>query len=309
MAHTTNPLHRHYRAPLPARRFPIAALVLLTTLALAGPAPARAAPADVEPHAEADYGLEILMPIPPICVGQEAKVLVYAVTKMPGWRGRDTRIWGPWIEALSENTGIISIAPESAGTGWDIFEDEPNAATFTLTPKEPGKTHLVFESMIRGIYYGPRVEVEVVTCKYKTTMTYHNNVPQYGYGTYVINGRLSTEIIGDGETFSGSGTLVANTAISVPGCAVGVTTYESATNITAEASGEDQLSLHFQYSPGSATVSYSCPNVSGSASGTTDPSPSLIASASLPAAGGTRTFDAPGGGTMTVTIAPEEAGG
>ena len=152
------------------------------------------------------------------------------------------------IEAFAKNTGVATISPARQVSGWDVEGFDVSAAKFALHTKKPGTTRVYFEALLRGQNVGPGVDIQVVACKYKVTMTFHL---YFGTPDGVIKSRgyMTTMISGEGEGLSGSGTLKFSTAMESSGCMATAAIKPIDVNIKGHVSEAGDLQLNLDYSP------------------------------------------------------------
>ena len=160
------------------------------------------------------------------------------------------------------------------------------------------------------------VTVEVKDCSYTVNM--HATDVFSGDGVVIWTaGDLQTQIKGEGGEMQGTGNFTFVSGFVGPPCSISYTEFSNATTITGNVDDNGQLTLGFQYEPGTINSSVSCPDGGGSYSQAVDLTNTGIASLTLPASGGGRSIqfqyagsDMPPG-TMTIFAQPdsEEAGG
>jgi hypothetical protein len=218
------------------------------------------------------------------------------------------------IEAFVQDTGVATISPPRAQTGWDEGNtiNGVMAANFMLHASKPGATRVYFETSIFGQYLGPGVDIKVIQCKYKIQISHRGGFNAGGLiGT--SSAAMSTTISGEEAVLSGSGTFKLGVTQYLPPFCSGarsVTPVEA--KITGQVSEANQLELSIAYAPGTTTSGQlTCPYI-GTVGNSNAVSPTdllNIQSASLPAEGGTRSFSytcwgGSGSCTLTVTATP-----
>ena len=292
------------------RRVSIGILLLVFSLDSAGQVtPVRAAS---NSKVVEFYQIQVFVP-EPVCVGADRDLRVRVVHKVQEVRNKtmisqlEDPIGQAKVAAAPIDSSIVTVQPsfESLQTGW--FSEGSNRAgevTFTLHGVKAGKGSIALDvERPDGKAKTFTVNVRVVNCKYGVKMLYRRSVQGFS-----ILGNMSTTIKGDGQQFAGSGIMDAKSTVAAV-CGVTITDFLGPTDVTATSSPDgEQLSLAFQYHPATTHTSIQCPDAPVNFDHTEDPSAFLIASATLPSDGGTRTFAAPQGGSITITAQPEEEG-
>ncbi|HSB02871.1 MAG TPA: hypothetical protein VLE49_19640 [Anaerolineales bacterium] len=291
------------------RRVSIGILTLVFILDSAGQAtPVQAAPARSE--IKDIYQVEANVP-DPVCAGEDNDLRVRLMLTTQHIEK------GKVVFENHSGIGQAKIAAAPAGnvevnpiftplqTSWAASgNNRSGEVTFTVRGTKAGTATVVLDvEREDGKAKTFTVDFTVVNCKYKIKMFYRRVVTGFA-----VVGKLSTIIKGDGQQFAGSGIMDAKSTVAAV-CGVTITDFLGPTDITATSSEDgEQLNLNFKYGSATTTTSVSCPEDTITFSKTQDPTSFLIASAALPSSGGSRTFAAPQGGTITITAQPEAEG-
>jgi hypothetical protein len=118
-------------------------------------------------------------------------------TNLAGWK----------IEAYVQDTGVATISPPRAMSGWDNGEGDVNAvmaATFSLHARKPGTTRVYFKAKIFGQYVGPGIDIQVVPCKFRVLVrtTALGQIPAI---TEIARYTMKGEMSGEGALTGGAG--------------------------------------------------------------------------------------------------------
>lgn len=303
------------------RRGVLLALVLTVVIGGVTPsAPAQAAP--LRDETEATYEIAVAPPTEPICVGDEPVVTVRLIKNV---RVKRRGVWGPpreeapgieTIKGRSTDRDVGTLTPPSMVTGWDLDGDSPGRVSFVFHAKKAGDTELRFHAVPGGKYISVNQPIKVVNCSYKVGM---NVLDVYSGGGVTIwaSGSLDLIIEGEGGEMTGTGDLEFVSGFVGPPCSITYSEFANATTITGQVNDNDQLTLEFDFQPGTVTSNISCPDGSDSGSQEVDMTNTGITDATFPATGGTRSFrftyagSDMGPGTMIITVEPvsEEDGG
>lgn len=296
-------------------------LLLALGVGIAGQtAPAHAA--QFSGNSQVSHGISVTGLPQTVCAGQDYKITVKLTKHVAFLRGSE---WVPGrvptpmtavnVEVFSTDTNVGTVDPPERLTGW-LAGNALGEAVFTFHAKEAGNTKLYFEALVEGEYIDAKESIKVVNCKYKVKM---NALDVFNDGGVTIwtNGDLDTTITGDGGEMTGSAAFAFDSGFVGPPCSITYSEYQNPTTITGQVDDNDQLTLHFDYEPGTVTSSLSCPDGGGSGSQEVDLTNTGIVSATFPAGGGTRVIiftmagSDMGPGTMIINVepVPEDEGG
>jgi hypothetical protein len=261
----------------------------------------------------------------PLCVGRDYDVIVQLKRQTEVKRGQ---IWVPTTPALMNSVtvkgwarpaDIGTVTPRSQMTGWDVESDAAGEATYYFHAAKAGTGDLYFyatpQTSTTTSFISATEPIKVVNCKYTVIMNAVDVDSRDGV-TIWTSGNLDTKITGDGGTLTGTGNFAFTSGFVGPPCSISYSEFSNSTTITGQVDDSDQLTLQFDYAPGTITSSVSCPEGGGSGSQQIDLTNTGIVSATFPANGGSRSFRftyagsdmAPG--TMIIDVQPvEDEGG
>lgn len=263
----------------------------------------------------------IVMPTKPVCVNKTSYIVVrtMADTDISLGNGKVNHIGevpqsGVTVVGSVSDPSIGALKPKQQTSG-ETELDNPGEATFSFDATKAGIAIITFTPTYPGAKNLPEMKsIKVVNCEYKVTMNMIDVDSGAGF-TIWITGQFETKISGENNALQGNGSFDMVSGFVGPPCSISYSELQNPTTITGKINDDDQLSLAFQYQPGTITSQVSCPYTGGSGSQVVDLTNTGIASADFPENGGSRMlrFQYAGSdfapGTMIINVEPVEAGG
>jgi hypothetical protein len=218
----------------------------------------------------------------------------------------------PNVAAFDPQERTISALPAAGQIG------AVGTAFFNLRAMEAGETSIFFSTLFPRMgeggsditYLGPTLDIEVMDCAYRVTISY--SMQQSSQGTFgLVSGYLDMLLKRSEERYGGSGTLYGFRTQTMAPCSFLSPGFTSAATIIGRQRGSQddygQLELTIDYGTATTTTTITCPLGTTTKTATERPGNWLTTIATLPANGGTQTFPinyAEWFGTMIITVEP-----